>query len=97
MKSNMYSKYKNNNIFTMEENTNCRNSYINKFKNTIIDTTNRIIMLSLKNTASGTDLKNATHIFLMEPINDTLDNIKSIEHQVIRRAHCIGQKIILKL
>ena len=78
-------------------NTNCRSNAINKFKNSSIEDTNKIIMLSLKNTASGTDLKNATHIFLIEPINDSSENIKLIESQAIGRAHRIGQKNNVKI
>ena len=78
-------------------NTNCRSSAINKFKNNSLDADNKIIMLSLKNTASGTDLKNATHIFLLDPINDTSENIKLIESQAIGRAHRIGQTNNVKI
>jgi len=66
-----------------------RNSAINKFTNTL---ENKVIMLSLKNAASGTNLINATHIFFVEPINSAKEEIKTIESQAIARACRIGQK-----
>ena len=66
-----------------------RNSAINKFTS---GTDSKVIMLSLKNAASGTNLTNATHIFFVEPINATREEIKSIESQAIARACRIGQK-----
>ena len=51
-----------------------------------------IIMLSLKNAASGTNLIEATHIIFVEPINAPIEEIKSIESQAIARACRIGQK-----
>ena len=71
----------------------CRNAAIRKFKdgkNKGDD--NKVIMLSLKNAASGTNLTEATHIFFIEPINDSKDMIKTIETQAIARACRIGQK-----
>ena len=71
-----------------------RTSAIEKFKNGKnnkgID--NKIIMLSLKNAASGTNLTEATHIFFVEPINAPSEEIKSIESQAIARSCRIGQK-----
>ena len=71
-----------------------RNSAIRKFKmgktNTGID--NKVIMLSLKNAASGTNLTEATHIFFVEPINAPIDETRAIEGQAIARACRIGQK-----
>jgi SNF2 family DNA or RNA helicase len=71
----------------------CRNAAIRKFKdgkNKGDD--NKVIMLSLKNAASGTNLTEATHIFFIEPIDDSKDMIKTIETQAIARACRIGQK-----
>lgn len=72
----------------------CRNAAIRKFKNgkNKDDDDNKVIMLSLKNAASGTNLTEATHIFFIEPINDSKDVIKTIESQAIARACRIGQK-----
>jgi len=71
-----------------------RNSAINKFKlGTNKDgKDNKVIMLSLKNAASGTNLTEATHIFFVEPINAPKMECKSIEGQAIGRACRLGQK-----
>ena len=53
---------------------------------------NQIIMLSLKNSASGTNLTEATHIMFVEPINEKKEVIKAIENQAIGRACRLGQK-----
>ena len=53
---------------------------------------NQIIMLSLKNSASGTNLTEATHIMFVEPINEKREVIKAIENQAIGRACRLGQK-----
>jgi len=76
-----------------------RNSAISKFKNgkTLSGEENKIILLSLKNCASGTNLTEATHIFFVEPINDTIEVVKAIENQAIARACRIGQKQKIKL
>ena len=71
-----------------------RNSAISKFK---LGTNkegkdNKVIMLSLKNSASGTNLTEATHIFFVEPINAPKMECKSIEGQAIGRACRLGQK-----
>jgi SNF2 family DNA or RNA helicase len=71
-----------------------RNSAIRKFKagrdNDGND--NKVIMLSLKNAASGTNLTEATHIFFVEPINANREESKAIEGQAIARACRVGQK-----
>jgi SWI/SNF-related matrix-associated actin-dependent regulator of chromatin subfamily A3 len=64
-----------------------RNSAITKFK----DGAERVIMLSLKNGASGTNLTEATHIIFVEPVNAPKDEVKLIEGQAIGRACRIGQ------
>ena len=71
-----------------------RNSAIRKFKigKSNQDTDNKVIMLSLKNAASGTNLTEATHIFFVEPINTDRDESRVIEGQAIARACRIGQK-----
>jgi SNF2 family DNA or RNA helicase len=66
-----------------------RNSAITNFTK---GSENKVIMLSLKNAASGTNLTNATHIFFVEPINASREEIKTIESQAIARACRIGQK-----
>jgi len=71
-----------------------RNSAINKFKNgkKLSGEDNKVIMLSLKNSASGTNLTEASHIFFVEPINACKDEVKAIESQAIGRACRLGQK-----
>jgi E3 ubiquitin-protein ligase SHPRH len=71
-----------------------RNSAISKFRNgkTLSGEDNKVIMLSLKNAASGTNLTEATHIFFVEPINAPIDEVKVIESQAIGRACRLGQK-----
>jgi SWI/SNF-related matrix-associated actin-dependent regulator of chromatin subfamily A3 len=71
-----------------------RNSAITKFRNgkTLSGEDNKVIMLSLKNSASGTNLTEATHIFFVEPINACSDEVKAIEGQAIGRACRLGQK-----
>ena len=51
----------------------CKNLSINNFKkgNT------KVIMLSLENAASGTNLQEATHIVFMEPIYQTFETMKA--------------------
>lgn len=76
-----------------------RNSAINKFKNgkTLSGEDNKVIMLSLKNAASGTNLTEATHIFFVEPINGYKEEINAIESQAIGRACRLGQKQKIQL
>ena len=71
-----------------------RNSAIKKFKDGVNSSgkDNKVIMLSLKNSASGTNLTEATHIFFVEPINAPTLECKSIEGQAIGRACRLGQK-----
>jgi len=71
-----------------------RNSAINKFKNgkTLSGEDNKVLILSLKNSASGTNLTEATHIFFVEPINGSKEEIKAIEGQAIGRVCRLGQK-----
>jgi SNF2 family DNA or RNA helicase len=49
-------------------------------------------MLSLKNSASGTNLTEATHIFFVEPIDAAKEKCRAIEGQAIARACRVGQK-----
>ena len=71
-----------------------RNLAIRKFKEgkTIEGSDNKVIMLSLKNAASGTNLTEATHIFFVEPINASREESRAIESQAIARACRVGQK-----
>lgn len=71
-----------------------RNAAIRKFKagKTEAGSDNKVIMLSLKNAASGTNLTEATHIFFVEPINASKEEVRAIESQAIARACRVGQK-----
>jgi SNF2 family DNA or RNA helicase len=76
-----------------------RNSAISKFKLGVNKSgeDNKVILLSLKNSASGTNLTEATHIFFVEPINGPSLESKSIEGQAIGRACRLGQKNTIKV
>jgi SNF2 family DNA or RNA helicase len=71
-----------------------RNGAISKFKagKNNEGNDNKVIMLSLKNSASGTNLTEATHIIFIEPINASKEECNAIEGQAIARACRIGQK-----
>jgi DNA repair protein RAD5 len=51
----------------------------------------QVIMLSLENAASGTNLTEATHIIFTDPIIGTIEEKSAIENQAIGRACRIGQ------
>jgi DNA repair protein RAD5 len=76
-----------------------RNSAINKFKSgkDSDGNDNKVIMLSLKNAASGTNLTEATHIFFVEPIDAPREESKAFEGQAIARACRVGQKQKIRL
>ena len=76
-----------------------RNSAISKFKlgKDSSGEDNKVIMLSLSNSASGTNLTEATHIIFVEPINSKHEEVKAIESQAIGRACRLGQKNIIKV
>lgn len=82
-------------------NVHSRNSAISKFRFGLDSKGNKVnsnvIMLSLKNSASGTNLTEATHIFFVEPINQIKAECIAIEHQAIGRACRIGQKKEVKI
>jgi len=66
-----------------------RSKILREFNNT--DNT-KVIMLSSKNSASGTNLTKAKVIILFDIVNGTTEQIKSIENQAIGRSHRISQK-----
>ena len=51
----------------------------------------RVIMLSLEHAASGTNLVEATHVILIDPVADTKERAVAVESQAIGRAHRMGQ------
>jgi SNF2 family DNA or RNA helicase len=67
-----------------------RNKAITRFKMGGED--NGVILLSLEKSASGTNLTEATHIIIVEPIDASKESIKAIESQAIGRAVRLGQK-----
>jgi len=83
---------------TLSENK-IRNCYVrgnihqrtNAIQNFKKDDDIRVIMLSLDNAASGTNLIEATHILLMDPVAGTAEQAKAVEGQAIGRAHRLGQ------
>ena len=85
--ANTLSKNEIDNCF-VKGNAHVRNSAIRKFKEGI---DSKVIMLSLKNSASGTNLTEATHVFFIEPINQNKEECIAIESQAIARACRIGQ------
>ena len=87
-----------NNSF-VKGNVYCRNAAITKFKNGVDKNgaENKVILLSLKNSASGTNLTEASHIFFVEPVNASRIESKAIEGQAICRACRLGQKNKIKV
>jgi len=77
----------------------CRNNAISKFKKgkTITGEENKVIILSLKNSASGTNLTEASHIIFVDPVNSNKETINAIEGQAIARTCRIGQTQQIKL
>ena len=72
-----------------------RNKAINRFKMGGHD--NSVILLSLEKSASGTNLTEATHIIIVEPIDNTKETIVAIEGQAIGRAVRLGQKQVINV
>lgn len=52
----------------------------------------RVMLLSLGKAASGTNLTEATHVILIDPVAGTKEEANAIEMQAIGRAHPQGQK-----
>ena len=65
------------------------NNNINKFK---YDDNNRLILLSSENCTSGNNLTEASHIILLDTMNNNLEHSRAIEDQAIGRAVRLGQK-----
>ena len=51
----------------------------------------RILLLSLKNSASGTHLAAATHVLLLDPVVGGAGEARATDAQAIARAHRLGQ------
>ena len=81
------------NVF-VKGNVFCRNNSISKFRDGV---ETQVIMLSLDNAASGTNLNNATHVIFVEPINVEKNILSSIEKQALGRACRLGQNNKVKI
>jgi len=79
------------NLF-VEGNVYRKSNTIASFKGADPDNVVRVIMLSLQNTAAGTNLIKATHIILMDPVSGSKKEAQATEAQAIGRAHRQGQK-----
>ena len=78
-----------------------RNNAISKFRLGVDSqgkkSNSNVIMLSLENAASGTNLTEADYIIFVEPINKSKNEISAIEGQAIGRVCRIGQKNKVKI
>lgn len=70
-------------------NVHIRNKAIKEFQEANKPT---VLLLSLENAASGTDLAVATHVLLLDPFAGTKEEAKATEAQAIGRAFRQGQK-----
>eukprot|EP00026_Physarum_polycephalum_P001413 Phypoly_transcript_01414.p1 GENE.Phypoly_transcript_01414~~Phypoly_transcript_01414.p1 ORF type:complete len:862 (+),score=183.93 Phypoly_transcript_01414:614-3199(+) len=77
----------NNNNNNNTNTTNTENNTVN-----ILDDEVRVMMLSLENAASGTNLTEASHVILIDPVSGTAQHARDVEAQAIGRAHRQGQK-----
>lgn len=62
---------------------------IHRFKH---DQTIKVILLCSESCSSGSNLTEATHIFLMDTVNTTAENARAIEEQAVARAVRLGQR-----
>ena len=69
-----------------------RNKAIESFRGLRMGQSNQVIMLSLKNAASGTHLVEANHIIFVDPVDSYKEDVLDTENQAIARAFRIGQK-----
>ena len=74
---------------TIKGNAHIMASRIRKFK---LDKDIKVILLSSDRCSSGSNLTEASHIVLLDTLNQTKNNAKAIEEQAIGRANRIGQK-----
>ena len=79
-----------NRIVMCKGNLHARKRQLERFTETGPDSA-RILLLSLKNSASGTHLASATHILLLDQVAGTEGEAKATDAQAIARAHRIGQ------
>lgn len=69
-----------------------RSKAIESFRGLRMGESSQVIMLSLKNAASGTHLVEANHIIFVDPVDSYRDEVRAIENQAVARAFRIGQK-----
>jgi len=62
---------------------------LNQFKDT--DSSVKVILLSLAKAASGSNLIQASHVILIDPISGTKEEVQAVESQAIGRAYRQGQ------
>ena len=73
-----------------------RNRVLKTFKSNEPDAP-RVLMLSLESAASGTNLVEASHVVLVDPVAGTKSHADATEAQAIARAHRIGQNKQVKV
>jgi SNF2 family DNA or RNA helicase len=84
----LLSEYKISNLFC-RGNFAQRSKAISRFNN---DDDTQVIMLSLVNSASGTNLTSASQVILLDSVNGTPEYARDVENQAIARAIRLGQK-----
>ena len=82
------------NYFMLQGSSARLNSIINQFKKS---SDNRILLLSSDRCNSGSNLTEASHIILLDTVNGTAIQQKSVENQAIGRASRLGQDKIVKV
>ena len=80
----------NNQMITCKGNIHVRNKKIASF-NSMEPDSPRILMLSLLNAASGTQLEVASHVILLDPVVGSREEARAIDAQAIARSHRLGQ------
>jgi SNF2 family DNA or RNA helicase len=56
-----------------------------------------VMMLSLKSLAAGLNITHATHLFFMDTMKGSIEDVAKIEKQAIARLHRIGQQSNVKI
>merc|ERR1712151_687117 len=79
-----------NQVVTCKGNIHVRNKILAKF-NSADEGSPRILMLSLLNSASGTQLEAASHVILLDPVVGTQGEAQAVDAQAIARCNRLGQ------
>eukprot|EP00012_Vannella_robusta_P000766 CAMPEP_0206183062 /NCGR_PEP_ID=MMETSP0166-20121206/422_1 /ASSEMBLY_ACC=CAM_ASM_000260 /TAXON_ID=95228 /ORGANISM="Vannella robusta, Strain DIVA3 518/3/11/1/6" /LENGTH=148 /DNA_ID=CAMNT_0053597861 /DNA_START=336 /DNA_END=778 /DNA_ORIENTATION=- len=77
-------------VIMCKGNIHVRTKLLQSFNSTEEDSP-RILMLSLLNAASGTQLESASHVILLDPVVGTSEEAHAIDAQAIARSHRLGQ------